>query len=430
MTDEARYIPSAVISACNIFKKYKLQQSGPVTLHELFVKGLTGRLRRGKSFWALYDVSLEVLPGRSLGIIGHNGAGKSTLLRLLCGLGKPTVGSIKYSGRISGLLDLGKGFHPDMTGRENLVTGAILNGLSKKRIKEIQEEIVQFAELEEFIDQPVRTYSKGMYLRLAFATAIHMDLDILVIDEVLAVGDHRFRRKCIDWLEKFRASGKTMILTSHDTEQIQALCDDVLILEEGRLDLLSDPATAVKRYNDLLQQRTEKRAKQLGTNKEAPNVLMTDAFRMGTRECTLSDINLYNTNGELNGPIASGMGLVVEFSFDFGLDVRDTAFVIGMYTEMDVKCFETYMESLSTVLNTTDRQGTVRCIFPQLPLRPGRYYINLGLRPKEQSYLYDYYWKMHSFTVTGPAEKGYWNSGPVSLEPVLSLVEDSGLKAT
>jgi ABC-type polysaccharide/polyol phosphate transport system, ATPase component len=165
------------------------------------IQRFTGRYKPGNTFWALRDVSFSIEQGCVLGIIGHNGAGKSTLLRLLCGLGRPTTGRIRRVGHVSGLLELGAGFHPDMTGRENLTTGGILSGLTKRQVRAKQEQIIDFAELEEFIDQPVRTYSNGMYLRLAFAAAIHFDPDVLIIDEVLAVGDSRFQKKCRDRLD-------------------------------------------------------------------------------------------------------------------------------------------------------------------------------------------------------------------------------------
>jgi lipopolysaccharide transport system ATP-binding protein len=415
---------AAIIIVEGVSKQYRLQDNRPLTLHEFLVRGVTGRLTPAKTFWALKDICFELAAGRSLGVIGHNGAGKSTLLRLLCGLGKPTSGTIRRSGNISGLLDLGKGFHPEMTGRENLFTGGMLNGLSKREIQAMEQDIIHFAELEEFIDQPVRTYSKGMYLRLAFATAIHMNPDILVIDEVLAVGDHRFRKKCTDWLDRFRASGKTMILTSHDTDQIRHLCDQVLVLEEGRVDRQADPATAVKRYNDLMQQRTDRRAAQLGGGEgSAATVFTRGGVRMGTRECTLSDIRLYDDMGKENAPVSSGSGLVVAFSYEFAGHVTDAAFFLGIYSETEVKCFEIYMESLLTALNAPGPTGIVRCHFPALFLNPGRYYINLGLRPPDQSFVYDYYWQIHSFTVTGKDADGRWRSGIVSLDPTFSLVE-------
>jgi lipopolysaccharide transport system ATP-binding protein len=181
-------------------------------------------------------------------------------LRLLCGLGLPTRGRIEHRGYVSGLLDLGSGLSQDMTGRENIVTVGILNGLTRKEIMAEQEEIIAFAELEDFIDQPVRTYSSGMYLRLAFSAAIHFDPDVLLVDEVLAVGDARFQQKCIDRLQTFRKAGKTLVLVSHNTDQIRNLCDEVLVFEEGRLVIQSEPQSAIECYNALIRQRTERRA--------------------------------------------------------------------------------------------------------------------------------------------------------------------------
>ena len=168
-------------------------------------------------------------------IIGHNGAGKSTLLRLLCGLGRPTSGRISHNGQVSGILELGGGFHPDLTGRQNIVTVGILNGMTKSDMKAREQSIIAFAEMEDFIHEPVRTYSSGMYVRLAFAAATEFDPAILILDEVLAVGDERFQKKCLDRIATFRNAGKTLIVTSHDAQQIQSLCDEVLVLEEGHV---------------------------------------------------------------------------------------------------------------------------------------------------------------------------------------------------
>jgi lipopolysaccharide transport system ATP-binding protein len=328
------------------------------------------------------------------------------------------MGNIRRFGHVSGLLDLGRGFHPDMTGRENLITGGILNGLSKQQAVALEREIIAFSELEDFIDQPVRTYSKGMYLRLAFATAIHLDPDILVIDEVLSVGDHRFRKKCTHWLDQFRAAGKTMILTTHDTDQIQHLCDEVLILEEGRLDLKAAPARAIKRYNDLMQKRTEERAALLTAEKGSPaTTFINNGIRMGTREATLSDVQLFDEHGQSTQEIENGAGLVVQFVYDFKEGVTDAALVVGIYSETEIKCFETYLVSFMSALDTSARGGVVRCEFPNMPLAPGRYYVNLGLRPPDQSYVYDYYWNVHGFTVVGTDGEGRSDAGIVSLNP-------------
>src|SRR3990172_9888022 len=283
-----------VLTAESVSKQFRLRRGGPMTLRELAIRWLRGRHEKRHMLWALREVSFTVEQGQTLGIIGHNGAGKSTLLRLLCGLGKPTNGRIRHVGQVSGLLDLWGGFHPDMTGRENLTTGGILSGLTRRQVLAKQKEIIAFAELEEFIDQPVRTYSNGMYLRLAFAAAIHFDPDILVIDEVLAVGDSRFQQKCLERLTAFRAVGKTSILTSHDTAQISNLCTEVLVLEEGRVAMHGDSKTAIQCYNDLMRQRTEKRASQLSGLAAGENKKIEHGSRMGPQEVSIHKVSLYD----------------------------------------------------------------------------------------------------------------------------------------
>src|SRR5215213_5749207 len=308
---------SAVIKAEAVSKVYQLYRNRPVTLKESLVHRLTGRGEVAQELWALNNVSFSVSRGRSLGIIGHNGAGKSTLLRLLCGLGKPTSGRLIHFGHVSGLLDLGSGFHPDLTGRENIYTGGLLSGLTAREIHEIEGDIIEFAELEEFIDQPIRTYSSGMYLRLAFATAMQLNPAALVIDEILAVGDARFQQKCTQRLEMFRAVGKTLILTSHSIEQIRNLCDEVLVLEAGRVVMQGDPEQAIACYIDLMRQRTERRAAQFNVDRTA-QVVTTPAtgHRQGTQEASISRVSLFNTEGTPISHLLTGSGLTIEVAYE------------------------------------------------------------------------------------------------------------------
>src|SRR5262249_64647 len=179
---------------------------------------------------------------------GHNDAGNSTLLRLLCGMSLPTRGRVRRGGPVSALLELGGGFHLDGSGRQNLMTAGLLTGLTAAEVRARHDDIVAFAELEDVIDRPVRTYSSGMFVRLAFAAAVPFDPSISVIDEVLAVGDARFQQKCLARIKAFREAGKTLVLTSHVPEQIKSLCDDVLVLDEGRLVLRAPPSEALRRY--------------------------------------------------------------------------------------------------------------------------------------------------------------------------------------
>ena len=214
------------------FRRY--HHDRPWTWQEMFQRGMR-RVKPAEQFWALRDVSLTVAAGRMVGVVGGNGAGKSTLLRLLGGVGRPTEGRIQVDGRIDALLDLGAGFHPDLTGRENVFISGVINGLTRREVARQFDSIVAFSELDEFIDFPLRTYSTGMQMRLAFAVATHTHPSILLIDEVLAVGDLAFQRKCLERIEQFKVEGCTIILVSHDTGLVSELCDEAVWLQGGRL---------------------------------------------------------------------------------------------------------------------------------------------------------------------------------------------------
>ena len=207
-----------------------------------------GRPKNTEDFWALKDVSLQVPMGSVYGLIGHNGSGKSTMLKLITGIYRPTSGSVKVDGRVAALIELGAGFHPDMTGRENIKLNGSILGMSNKEITNATEEIIDFAGLRDFIDDPVKHYSSGMYVRLGFAVAVNLDPDVLLVDEVLAVGDEEFQRKCFDHLASLRKAGKTIVLVSHGLGQIEAMCDEVTWLEHGEAQLTGPASEVVSAY--------------------------------------------------------------------------------------------------------------------------------------------------------------------------------------
>lgn len=216
----------------NVSKRYWLQGSSPATfMHTL--KQVAGLAKTRQPFWALRDVSLRVEPGEALALIGHNGAGKSTLLRLICGLSRPTQGATQTTGRVTALLELGTGFHPNLTGRENVYVNGVVSGFRRREVEQRFDDIVAFAEIGDFIDEPLRTYSSGMQLRLAFAVAMHVDPDILIVDEALAVGDASFQHKCLERIESFRYAGKTLMFVSHDTTLVRRFCDRAVWLDHG-----------------------------------------------------------------------------------------------------------------------------------------------------------------------------------------------------
>jgi lipopolysaccharide transport system ATP-binding protein len=226
-------------------KRYLLKGSAPRTFQQS-LGSLAGLLNKPAPFWALREISFRISPGEAVGVIGPNGAGKSTLLRLICGLGRPTSGQVLVDGRVAALLELGAGFHPHLTGRENLMVSAVVSGLSRAEARARRAEIVGFAEIEQFIDQPLRTYSSGMQLRLAFSIAIHVDPDVLIIDEALAVGDAHFQQKGLRRIEGFREAGKTMLVVSHDMDLIRRFTSRTIWLQDGQV-VADGPSNIVTR---------------------------------------------------------------------------------------------------------------------------------------------------------------------------------------
>jgi len=227
--------PTPIIEITDVSRRFVLHHERPKSFHELFVRTLERDRGQREDFWALRDINLTVYPGDAVGIIGRNGSGKSTLLKLIAGLMLPSDGTVTVYGSIAALLEVGAGFHPDLSGRENIYLNGAFLGLSKQRLNAIVPEIIAFSELEHFIDVPVRHYSSGMYMRLGFSIAIHVDPDILITDEVFAVGDDAFRAKCEDRIADFRRRGKTMLFVSHALGQVLALCDRAIWLDEGKV---------------------------------------------------------------------------------------------------------------------------------------------------------------------------------------------------
>lgn len=243
-----------MIEVEHVSKQFKKYHDKATTLKErlLFL-----RSSKAHTFLALQDVSLSIAKGEAVGLIGHNGSGKSTLLKLITRIIYPTSGSIRTKGRVSSLLELGAGFHPDFTGRENIYINASIFGLSKKEIDRRLDSIIAFSELEDFIDSPIRTYSSGMYTRLAFSVAVHVEPQILLIDEILAVGDVNFQKKCIAKIQEFKQRGVTIVFVSHNMEDIRAICDRVIWLDGGKLLECGATEPVVSHYLESMKNREE-----------------------------------------------------------------------------------------------------------------------------------------------------------------------------
>jgi ABC-type polysaccharide/polyol phosphate transport system ATPase subunit len=238
--------PAVVVQ--EVTKSFRLTSHRVRDLKTAILHPFRSALPAQEPFWALQGISLEVPRGQSLGIIGSNGSGKSTLLRTLAGITQPTSGKVEVRGRIAALLELGAGFHAQITGRENAILNAVLLGLSLKEAREHLNEIIAFAELEDFIDEPMRTYSQGMFLRLGFAVAVHVHPEVLLVDEVLAVGDAEFQEKCFGHIEELRRRGVTIVVVSHDLPAVERFTDRVVLMDRGRIVADGEPSKIIKHY--------------------------------------------------------------------------------------------------------------------------------------------------------------------------------------
>jgi ABC-2 type transport system ATP-binding protein len=240
-------VANVAVDVKDVSKRFRLAHGKYNSLKERMIHAGRGQY---EDFWALKHVGLEVKEGETVGILGRNGSGKSTLLKCICGVLQPTSGEVVVRGKLAGLLELGAGFQQDLTGRENIYLNGSLLGMSKKEVDKVFDEIVDFSELEEFIDGPVKFYSSGMYVRLGFAVAVNVDPDILVIDEVLAVGDERFQRKCLDRVKLFQQQGRTILLVTHSPDQVRAICDRAVVLSHGEMVGQGLPGAAVRIFRE------------------------------------------------------------------------------------------------------------------------------------------------------------------------------------
>jgi len=400
---------SAAITVQNVSKKFRTYHpQRPNTIAELVVKGPT-LLRAADQFWALRDVSFQIGQGRMLGVIGKNGAGKSTLLRLIGGVGRPDNGRIQVNGRIGALLDLGAGFHPDLTGRENTFISGVISGLLRQEISERFDSIVAFAELEDFIDNPLRTYSTGMQMRLAFAIAAHIDPDVLLIDEVLAVGDLAFQRKCLDRIAQFRADGCTILLVSHDADQVQKLCDEVLWLRQGQIVAYGEPEIVVGQYVAEMADQTRRRTPPVTPTLRTSSgtTLQINKNRFGSLEMEITAVHLLDAQGMPVSEMVSGQALQVEIDYHAPAPIQMPIVGVTISREDGFVCYDTHTEAEGIKLGEREGEGRISLVVDRLDLVQGVYFVDVGIYEAKWSHAYDYHWHVYPLLVTsGVGDKG------------------------
>lgn len=382
---------------------------------------LSGRvlsdLRPDETFDALKGVTFDVAAGRTFGIIGRNGSGKSTMLKLIAGIGRPTEGTVAVKGRVSALIELGAGFHPEISGRENVYINGMMLGLTKREVAVRFDDIVAFAELEDFIDAPVKTYSSGMYMRLGFAVAIHVDPDVLLVDEVLAVGDEAFTHKCLDKFAEFKRRGRTVLLVTHSLDLVTRFCDEALWLDGGVARLQGDPKRVVDAYlldvagveNQTLDEEAAGRVEQAGSDGSAPHDLPSDMSkavegRWGSREVEISAVAFAGRNGQPAHVFHSGDPVDIRLQVRAREPVSDLVFGVGIFNADGVCCYGTNTDIEGAASGAMTGDGQVTFTIDRLDLVEGSYKVDVAAHRKNGA-PYDYHRLLHTLRVVSSVKE-------------------------
>jgi lipopolysaccharide transport system ATP-binding protein len=331
------------------------------------------------------------------GIIGPNGSGKSTLLRLIGGVGRPDEGSISVKGKIGALFDLGAGFHQNLSGRDNIYISGVVAGLTRRQISRRFDEIVSFSELEHFLDNPLRTYSSGMKMRLAFAVAANIDPEILLIDEVLSVGDLSFQSRCLERIQQIKQRGCTVLLVSHDIDQVKRFCDSVIWIKEGLLKRHGSPPEVIQAYAEEMLHETIKRTP-LRSLEEAENngtFLKLKENRFGSLDVEIVGIRLFGSGGTQVDEIHIGDPLRIEIDFKSNVPTVDTIFGVTITRPDGEICCEITSENNRLRLTGSRRQGTMVLGISRMDLIGGDYFIDVGIYQKDWEYAFDYHWHVY-----------------------------------
>jgi ABC-2 type transport system ATP-binding protein len=332
----------------------------------------------------LRGISFDVKKGEAIGLIGHNGCGKSTTLKLLTRIMYPDSGTIKMNGRISSLIELGAGFHPDMSGRENIYTNAAIFGLTKKEIDARLDSIIEFSELADFIDNPVRTYSSGMYMRLAFSVAINVDADILLIDEILAVGDANFQSKCFNKLREIKAQGTTIVIVSHSLGQIEQICDRSIWIHEGLIKAEGAPKEIDLEYLDYMSRKMQDKNKKSDDESGETETNETQSGkRWGSGEARIKRVRSFSADGSEQNTFRTGEDIKLVVDYNVNKPIDDAVFGFGVFDMNGVQCYgtNTRIDKLSDIILT--KSGTAEILLRDVKLLAGEYMIDVAIERGE-----------------------------------------------
>jgi ABC-2 type transport system ATP-binding protein len=371
---------TTAIGVEDLSKRFRIFRERPTSIKQRILTSHS----RAEDFWALRDVAFDIAEGSTFGLIGHNGSGKTTLLKCVAGILRPTTGTIRQRGRLAALLELGAGFHPELTGRENVYLNASFLGLSRKETDRAYEGIVEFAELETFMDNQVKFYSSGMLVRLGFAVAVHVEPEVLLIDEVLAVGDEAFQAKCIERVRRFQGEGRTIVLVTHALDTVRTICDRAAMLHHGRLHALGAPDDVVREMRYVL----------LGVSD--PGFVPEE----GSREAEIVEVQLLRATGSAEGPVLREDPLTIQ------VDVRSNRPVDDL--DVDVAVFdgatnhpvlEARTSRAGLDLGSFDGKKRVRFRIEGFPYGAGKYWVTVGLSSRATGRLYHVQTQRYLFEV-------------------------------
>lgn len=371
------------IAVTGVGKRFRRYRERPTSLKERLIRFRV----TADDFWALREVSLEVPEGSTLGLIGPNGSGKTTLLKIIAGILRPTEGSVRTSGRIAALLALGAGFHPELTGRENVYLNASILGLSRQQTDRLFDDIVGFAELEEFIDSQVKFYSSGMYVRLGFAVAVHVDPAILLVDEVLAVGDEGFQRKCLDKVRAFQREGRTIVFVTHAVHQVLQVCDRAVLLNRGAVHAQGDPGEVVRDFRLLMMKKD-----------------LAYGWDQGTKEIEIANVEIFGADGASREHFRPGEDVVIQIDLKANTPVSDPIISFALHDQQNDFVFGTNNDWRGSRFPVFEGKHRVQFTLKSLPFVGGRYYVTVGVHARDASRVYHVHEQRYWFDVKLGAE--------------------------
>lgn len=392
-----------------VSQRYELQRTHQRSLQEGFIRLFRRSQSEPNEFWPLREISFSIGRGESVGIIGPNGSGKSTLLKVLSGVITPTEGDLIINGRISSLLELGAGFHPELTGRENIYLNGSIYGFSRAQMNRRLDAIIRYAELGDFIDTPVKHYSSGMYVRLGFAVAIQTTPDLLLVDEVLAVGDASFQRKCLASIQQFRDRGGTLILVSHDLNTIQSICRRVIWLEQGELRADGHPTDVIMAYTQHLMEKegelepdpVEEDQPSNATGGPGQNGVVQSApvRRWGTGRVRITKVELGDDQGEARTRFRTGAGLTVRLFYEAEEPVEQPIFGIAIYHQSGTHICGPNTKFAGLSIACVQGAGVISYRVPALSLLEGSYLLSVAVVDEADTETYDYHDRLYPFHV-------------------------------